>query len=94
MHEKPEYSPILANVIVLLLVKNTTAELQPLDVELMASIKHHHNKYRTKQAGLIESGCTQKICDCDVVIAMKNILEIMERLESSVIKNIWEIRVI
>ena len=67
----------------------------PLSGDIDLSIKDHHNKHRPKQAaGLIESGCTQKICDCDVVIPMKNISEITGRLESSVIKNIWEVRVI
>ena len=38
VHEEPEYSPMLANVIVLFLVKNTTAELQLLDAGFIAKV--------------------------------------------------------
>ena len=86
-----EYLPDLLNVYVLLLLRNTTALLQPLDRRVIASLKKRFNKQQTQTAiHLIEIGDTQKLYDCDVITAMQSMYNITERLESLIISNCWK----
>ena len=89
-HGSPDYLPELLHVHILFLPKNTTAQLQPLDAGVIASLK---KRYKNQQAAtaidLIESGAVDNLYDCDVLTAMKRMYEIVECMEPSIINNCW-----
>ena len=89
-HGQIDVLPILSNVVVLFLPRNTTSQLQPLDSGLIATVKTRYKKFLVKQAvDRMESGICTNLYSIDLLIANRKIYEIWDNMEKDIVQKWW-----
>ena len=83
--------PVLSNVEVIYLPKNTTSCLQPLDAGIIASLKKRYRRMQYEHAScLLQEESTQDLYNVNILVACKTITLISNAIEGIIIFNCWE----